>query len=162
MNITKILTHGMTNVHVVFANPNYGGCGLVAQSMYKVLSDLNVDVKVVLVESAWGGYEEKIAEAIESNDAVDASDYYIKEYAKHGDISGSRSCASHLGVVVDGVLYDSEGVLDRTIISDGISPEALALLLKSSCWNDWFAMANSSIQDIPSEMLKQVSSHFVE
>ena len=167
MKIQEILASGMKNVHVTFANPNSGGCGYVAQAMYKVLSELNVEVKVILIESPHSWFSRSardLANAIEEYGATDINDYYAKVYADHGDIDGCHAFNAHLAIRVAGVLYDSEGVLNEkyTAISDGVSPESLELLLKSSCWNSTFKWHNEEIQDIPSEMYKQVASHFAE
>ena len=53
-------------------------------------------------------------------------------------------CFGHIGVRVDGVVYDSDGILNVPVISEPIERDVMHLTLtKGSAWNPTFLASNS-------------------
>ena len=163
MNVINILENGMTNIDIVFADTNRGGCGLVAQAMYTVLAKLNVDVKVVLVTAKGDRISTFwVDKCIAEQNAVDINDYFDKilpTYTRFGD---DDPLNRHLVVEVDGKLYDSRGEFEGSAISEALTPATLANLIAADCWNASFGYSNCHIDNIPAEMLLQVEKQFNE
>ena len=163
MNVTNILENGMTNINIVFSCPNHGGCGLIAQAMATVLTKLNVDVKVVLVGIGHGSISKRYVDRmIEKQDASDINDYFDKILPKYNQSGNIDPLNRHLAIEVNGQLYDSEGVFDGYAVSEGLTTETLAKLIAAPCWNSRFMCFNDHIDDIPAEMLLQVTNQFNE
>ena len=65
------------------------------------------------------------------------------EDLKPNDSPRHGSLHSHVAILFDGIMYDSDGEMDARPISEHVSVKAMELaLLNNTCWNGAFKRAN--------------------
>lgn len=145
MNIKDILNNKVPAINKEVTSINAGGCGAFALALWKWLKAKSVTAEIVLV-SGYGytnGNVESMCERLKVNTISEAYQQAIENHSSvYSYLDGlyDDMCNGHVGVLVDGVIYDSTGAqpIDRTYaISDGIEPTVMEQFLKEdSFWND--------------------------
>jgi hypothetical protein len=137
-NIHTLLSNGLPSINGKLNAINCGGCGLFALELSKALMMHDIPASIVLVEACF--YDEgDVANFISGASEENISDAYLKQ-----GVNGSDPCIGHICVVIDGVLYDSNGQHERPAISESISHAAMAhMLTLPEEWNDTFLCSNN-------------------
>lgn len=139
--LTDILSGSITGISEHIEDINSGGCGWYAYQLQDALASHDISSDVVLIECGYYG-KGGVKRLISKCEAEDISQAYINKFLNSIN-RGGDPCNGHVGLLVDGVIYDSDGVNCREAISEGISREAMALFLNAPCtWNPVFLYNN--------------------
>ncbi len=144
--IHHVLTNKLPAVNVVVNNINHGGCGFSALAMYNELITYDIHCDIVYIGGEYireglAGLCERM-EVDNINDAlfnmfIDLDTNLSPRYHPYND---------HIGLLFDGVLYDSDGRYhhqEDAIGSEHIQVKVMKLFLENiPSWNQTFIRAN--------------------
>lgn len=145
MKAHSLLTQVVPAINNELERINYGGCGHFAYELATLLTAKGIKADIVLVD--WAYYhQQSVTRMIERLEVKDINEAYRLLFSGHYD-KYCDPCFGHLGVVVDGKLYDCEGLLSKAVISDPIEHDVMKMALynKDSLWNPTFLDSNSGI-----------------
>jgi len=141
MDIHSTLTKVVPDINNHLEYINWGGCGHFAYQLHKALALHGIASDIVLMHSHYN--EHSVASMIINMEASDINDAYRKLFSGHYE-GYCNPCFGHIGLRVDGKLYDSDGLLHVRAISEAIEADVLALALRTGKgWNSTFLDSNS-------------------
>lgn len=141
-----------------FKHINAGGCGAFAVAMYRALDKVGIHSDIVLVDLGYS--EHDVNYMINIFEASDINNAYEKVLA--GEANKYCTCIGHVCVMVDGVLYDGEGVYLGDPISEPINVNIMEQLVRDhNIWNETFMYYNFKYPSIESfrELIEKVGKH---
>ena len=151
MNLHDTLTTVVPEINTHLEAINCGGCGWFAHSLHTLLAEKGIASDIVLVK--WSYYNASdVKFMIRKMQADNINDAYRKLWGG-GEYSYVNPCLGHIGVRVNGVIYDCNGVLTKPAISDAIDADVLNLALdgsnlgSASRWNPTFMDANYGLEE---------------
>lgn len=149
MDINKFLRSEVSGIRHELVNINSGGCGYFALTLHQALANVGIASEMVLVKFGMFGYTtSQVDEMIADEGCTDINSAWlsIAPDAHHGNVRQLYN--GHVGLRVNGVMYDSTGEIDFPAISEAISIEAMdAALDMPRTWNPCFVNCNSDGYD---------------
>ncbi len=159
MNIVKFLATHLTEVNDKIRNINAGGCLIFAHALKEQLAALGIDSTIHVVQSKYSSpfcpnfsrlYIDQVIEIMKVKDVNEA--FYQIATCKdiiHNEPLQAMWAFPHCAVKVNGVLFDSRGVVDESrCISHRLDDRTVkALLDLKDLWNGTFKDSNPFIKD---------------
>ncbi len=159
MNIVKFLAAHLAAVNFKIRNINSGGCLIFAHALKEQLAALGIDSTIHVVQSAHRSffsppysrrYIDQVIELMKVKDVNEA--FYEIATCKdiiHNEPLQAMWAFPHCAVKVNGVLFDSCGVVDESrCISHRLDDRTVKALLElKDLWNDTFKDSNPFIKD---------------
>jgi len=143
MNLHSTLTKVVPDINNTLDHINHGGCGWFAHTLHTILAAKSIQSDIVLV--CWAYYDTPdVKHMLDHLEVDDINEAYRILFSGH--YSGyCNPCFGHVGVRVNGVIYDCDGVLNKPAISEPIDVAVMdmALAMPSGTWNPEFIDSNS-------------------